>query len=193
MASNEQVEFYDKFIDYFEKNKDNDRNLSFRKWIMKWIGIEDAVLDFGCATGYNSALFKNVVGVDISPKCVEKAKETYPQHEYYAGDITDGFEIPYDGFFKWIILSDVLEHVPEERRHKIFTEVAKKTKAGSVLIGSVPNYNFYEVYSPASIQPVEECVELPELLAEMAIAGFTDVISLFRHDVYYRFIISRPH
>ena len=65
------------------------------------------VLEIGCGTGDLLAALKPSygVGVDISPKMIELAKEKYPALHFYAGTIQD---ISIDEKFDYIILSGLL-------------------------------------------------------------------------------------
>jgi len=49
------------------------------------------ILDVGSGTGHHVAKLaehtKNVIGIDISPSMVEKAKENYPQYDFQTGDV----------------------------------------------------------------------------------------------------------
>ena len=194
MASHEQIEFYDNFVEYFDKNKDNHRNSFFRNWSSKWIKDGQKVLDFGCALGYNSLhLTKNpVIGIDLSPKCIEVANErSGPLQRYFSGDITEGFD-PEARDFDWVMMSDVIEHIPLEKHPRLFKTLAEWTKPGGCIIASLPNESLHHIYSKTSKQPVEEPVKIYFLLEVLHSVGFIDVISLFLEDnLYYKIIVRK--
>lgn len=195
MATKEQVEFYDNFIEHFEEQQNNGRNSDFRNWTKKWIHEPKKILDFGCALGYNSAFFSQigceVHGIDISPKCIMKAKSRYPKCTWHCGDITEGFD-PGIRDFDIVLLSDVLEHIPVNRHAKLFQVLGEWTKPVSVLIASVPNAEIHEEIQKQTYQPVEEKVEIPELLQAMREGGFRTVTSLFLlKGIYYRMIVQK--
>ena len=52
------------------------------------------ILDIGSGTGHHVSLLKgnnlDVVGIDISPSMIKKAKENYPQFKFQVGDAMDG-------------------------------------------------------------------------------------------------------
>jgi len=195
MASKEQVEFYDNFIDHFESQMDNGRNTDFRNWTKKWIYKPKKVLDLGCAFGYNSAHLLEtgceVHGIDISPKCIMKAKRKYSKGVWHCGDITDGFD-PGIRDFDCVLLSDVIEHVPKDRHEHLFHVLGEWTKPVSILIASIPNPEIHERVVQQTYQPVEEKVEIPELLQNMQEGGFKTIISLFLlQGIYYRMVVQK--
>jgi 2-polyprenyl-3-methyl-5-hydroxy-6-metoxy-1,4-benzoquinol methylase len=200
MASNEQVEFYNNFVPHFEANITNIRNKTFRQWLLKWVhpteGIPPRVLDFGCALGYNSGFLAaqgvNVTGIDISPACIEKAKEMWPAGTWHCGDVLDGYSLP-DDRYDWIIMSDVIEHVPADKRVSLFSLLSSKTAGDGAVIASIPNPELHEeILKSATKQPIEEKVEILDLLKELAEAGFNRVVTLFIFGgVYYRLIVQK--
>jgi len=75
-----------------------------------------SVLEIGCATGELMAAWPVAkggerLGIDISTRNVEAAAQRHPQVRFVAGDVTalDGL-----GHFDVVLLSDVLEHVPDD-------------------------------------------------------------------------------
>lgn len=196
MADPVQVEFYDNFVDHFSAQQDNGRNRGFRAWIQKWIHQPKKVLDFGCALGYSSQFLYRTVGcevhgIDISPRCIALAQEKYPECSWYCGDVTDGFDPGVRGF-DFILLSDVIEHVPEERHERLFRLFGEWSSPGAVILASVPNEEYYEQAKVATYQPVEEKMEIPRLLNAMRVGGFSRVVSLFLEQrLYYRMVVQR--
>ena len=84
-----------------------------------------SVLEIGCGTGelLAAAEPKRGVGVDISPKMLELARESFPQHEFVEGDAHD---LPLEEKFDYVILSDVAGYLDDiqrcfEQLHKVTT------------------------------------------------------------------------
>jgi 2-polyprenyl-3-methyl-5-hydroxy-6-metoxy-1,4-benzoquinol methylase len=197
MATKEQATFYDNFLSHFEAQVNNGRNMSWRNWIRKWVKEKSSVLDVGCAYGYNSEfLFREatickVTGIDISPKCIEVAKQKYPHGTWHCGDITEGYDIG-EKDFKYILMSDVIEHVPSNRRLMMLTKLAEWTKTGGALIASIPNAELHEQITKDTFQPVEEQVWMHQLLEELYSVGFKRIITLFLEaGIYYRLIVQK--
>lgn len=70
------------------------------------------VLEIGCATGELIAAVPATVrvGLDISPANIEAARARFPEIEFRCGDFRDADL----GAFDAVIMSDVLEHVPDD-------------------------------------------------------------------------------
>ena len=196
MATTEQVEFYNMFLEHFETQVDNPRNVGFRSWVRKWIYAPKKVLDFGCAYGYNSQYLIHevgceVFGVDLSPKCIEVANERFPRGRWFAGDITEGFDIG-ERDFDFVLMSDVIEHVPLDRHQKVFEVLSEWVRPGGAIILSVPNPLHYEDAQKQTQQPVEELVDIPVLMQNMQNVGFSKFVSLFLwEEFYYRMIVQK--
>ncbi|MCA3246911.1 MAG: methyltransferase domain-containing protein [Azospirillum sp.] len=99
------------------------------------------VLDVGCGNGYLAHRLAadagaEVVGVDIVPANVEKARKlhAHPCARFEIGDILRA--IP-EGPFDVVVMSNVLEHLPE--RGALLRRLAAETGAKSFLI-RVPNF-----------------------------------------------------
>lgn len=113
--------------------------MDYHKFFVDRVTSSDQVLDLGCGNGYLAydvaAKAKHVIGIDIRPKNVEKAKARFqrPNLEFILGDATI---YPFSERFDAIVLSNVLEHI-EER-----VEFLKKLKAvSSKIIFRVPMIN----------------------------------------------------
>ena len=66
----------------------------YRETIPIWVTAEDVVLEIGCEWGTTTTLIaphcKKVIGTDISPKCIERARETHPKLHF---EVLDGFDV----------------------------------------------------------------------------------------------------
>lgn len=66
----------------------------YRQTIPVWVKPEDIVLEIGCEWGTTTALIapfcKQVIGTDISPVCIERARSTYPGIPFA---VLDGFDV----------------------------------------------------------------------------------------------------
>ena len=77
--------------------------------------VPASVLEIGCATGELIAAMPvaaggRKVGIDISPANIEAARERFADVEFHCGDFR---ALPAAGF-ELVVLSDVLEHVPDD-------------------------------------------------------------------------------
>lgn len=66
----------------------------YRETIPVWVNAEDIVLEIGCEWGTTTTLIaphcKKVIGTDISPKCIDRARETHPELHF---EVLDGFDV----------------------------------------------------------------------------------------------------
>jgi SAM-dependent methyltransferase len=90
------------------------RLLGYHDFFLKNISENDTVLDIGCGSGalaYDIAeKAKKVVGIDIVPQNIAKAKAKYQRNNiaYMVGDATKDLGTEH---FDIIVLSNVLEHI----------------------------------------------------------------------------------
>jgi len=78
-------------------------------------GEVSSVLEIGCATGELIAAMPvqaggRKVGIDISPANIEVARARHPEVDFRCGDFRDAVPSSFDA----VIMSDVLEHVPDD-------------------------------------------------------------------------------
>lgn len=99
------------------------------------------VLDVGCNTGYGTMRFVpvagRVVGVDVSPRAIEAAREraTAGRPEFI---VTSGFALPFaDASFDLVSSFQVLEHVPDPA--PFLAELSRVTRPGGSVILATPN------------------------------------------------------
>ena len=97
----------------------NERHRRIMDWLTKaGLGATSRVLEIGCGVGTQTELIAGVVtgghvmANDISPKSVESARQRTAHLrnvDFLVGDIV---ELRVDGSFDFIVLPDVLEHIP---------------------------------------------------------------------------------
>ena len=65
----------------------------YRRSIETWVTADDVVLEIGCEWGTTTRLLaphcQRVIGVDISEKCIERARQQYPELEFAVFDAFD--------------------------------------------------------------------------------------------------------
>ncbi len=94
-----------------------------------------SVLDVGCGPGLTDSFltgkFGSVTGVDISPRMLERARQSNPDVSY---DHYDGRRLPFrNGSFDLAFAICVLHHVERPDRPGFVAEVARVTRPGGVV------------------------------------------------------------
>ncbi len=118
----------------------------------------DRVLDLGCAAGaithFLSELGCDVVGVDLEPLAIERARALFPGLRF---EIADAADLPFaDASFDKAVAADFVEHVDDETFVRVCREVRR------VL---VPGGRF-AIYAPNPRHLIERLKERELLLAQ---------------------------
>lgn len=66
----------------------------YRASIAEWVSPEDTVLEIGCEWGTTTELIapacKEVIGTDVSPECIARARQERPHLHF---EVLDGFDV----------------------------------------------------------------------------------------------------
>jgi ubiquinone/menaquinone biosynthesis C-methylase UbiE len=116
-------------------------DLSF---IADHISDGDKILDYGCGNGRLLGILKNkkieYVGVDISQKLINLAKEKYPELEASFSKITSQTSLAFpNDFFNRIISVAVFHHFPKKYACEMAKELYRITKPEGTVIVAVWN------------------------------------------------------
>lgn len=117
-----------------------EQNSSLYK-IMKLVGNNKKVIDFGCATGYLAKMLSGkgcyVTGIEINQEAA-KIAEQYCQRVITADlDSISISKIVEDQNFDVVVFGDILEHLRNPRN--IIEEVKPILKPGGYIVASIPN------------------------------------------------------
>lgn len=171
------------FYDQFDRKLVNDyvggnpRMLAALEFMKKEVKISGAskILDIGCGLGWSSYTLaamkgvESVMAVDLSSELVKSAKKMFghPKVDYRQMDVTDR-NVKLSGCFDAIIMLDVYEHIPvtaRERFHKALGELLSDTGFLLLSCPTKDHQNFLREQKPEGLQPVDEDVDLPELVS----------------------------
>jgi ubiquinone/menaquinone biosynthesis C-methylase UbiE len=151
------------------------------------------VLDVGCNTGYGTIRFApiagRIVGVDVSPRAIEAARQRAPEGrpEFI---LTTGFELPFPpSTFDLVTSFQVLEHVPDPAA--FLRELARVARPGGTVILATPNAatRLYPGMTPWNRFHVHEylAAELAELLrsvfARVTVFGMFGAPELYETEI----------
>lgn len=190
---NEATPFYDAFADKLRHDYvvGNPRMLSAVAFLRAEVAASGArrILDIGCGIGWSShemaslASVAEVHAIDLSPQLIATAKGLFasPKITFDVVDVTTmtpATQRPYDA----IVMLDVYEHIPVAARARFHEALAALLAPGGFILLTCPtvdHQNYLRQHKPEGLQPVDEDVGLPEMLAlAEAIQGTLDVWQL---------------
>ena len=99
------------------------------------------VLDYGCNIGYGTNILSKycnyIIGVDISPKAIEKAKKLY-RSDNIQFELIDGKKLPFrDSMFDLIVSYQVIEHIVDYESY--FSEIKRTILPDGEFLLTTPN------------------------------------------------------
>ena len=122
--------------------------------IVQWLNPQtgDRILDCGCGPGFYLMVMERIApgsqiwgldGDDVQ-LTIARGLVSTGQVQLTQGDI---YQTPFsNGFFDKIILSEVLEHIPDD--HRALVEVVRVLKQGGTIAITVPNHNYPFLWDP---------------------------------------------
>jgi ubiquinone/menaquinone biosynthesis C-methylase UbiE len=112
------------------------RHTHYHDFFVQRVGNGERVLDIGCGIGALSFDLAeksgaNVSGIDLDPQNIKIAREKYSHSKivYHQGDVLTA---SLDGAFDTIILSNVLEHLPN--RSQFLRETVERIRPSRILL-----------------------------------------------------------
>lgn len=115
----------------------------FASLIARWLPRRARILDVGCGTGLLLAElqrrgFRNLIGVDLSPRMIEKARQNFNGPL----QIADIYQLPFENeSFDAVIVSSVLHHLPDVPR--ALKEIDRILQCYGLLFVREPHQNRY--------------------------------------------------
>ncbi|MBK5113973.1 MAG: class I SAM-dependent methyltransferase [Candidatus Heimdallarchaeota archaeon] len=124
---------------YLERRNEDLEEMKFLPEFSSLIKQDGKVLDAGCGGGlpftkYLSDRF-DVVGIDISEKQIELAKNNVPNAQFFVKDMTQ-LDFP-ENFFDGILAYYSIIHVPREEQHNLFVNFYRMLKPNGVALFSL--------------------------------------------------------
>ncbi len=122
--------------------------------VLEYLAIErgERVLDCGCGLGWFTHVIRELHDCRLAatdsdvPRLRVARRETRPDVSVAAADI---LALPYaDGFFDKVVLSEVLEHVPDDAA--ALSEVRRVTRPGGLIAITVPHRDYPPLWDPVN-------------------------------------------
>ena len=111
------------------------------------------ILDVGCGTGHHVAALGakglDVLGIDISPSMIAKAKENFPEYKFEVGDALDGMQFNPDTFTHILCMYFTVYYMKD--RQTFFNNCYKWLMPGGYfIIHLVDRHNFDPILPPGN-------------------------------------------
>lgn len=198
------AKFYDHFIKNQVESGINDRIYGLYRRLLK-MGLHEnsTVLEIGCGIGTLTYLLTRKVrtgrieATDISPLSIAYLNKNLPRPNLFtfAGDILQ--LAPTAKSFDFILLFDVIEHIPLEDHAALFSRISQWMHYGSSLLINIPNpgYILYDQKNnPAALQEIDQPL-YPEQLATVLNAAGLDIEQFETYSIWvkndYQFMVVR--
>jgi SAM-dependent methyltransferase len=175
-------DFYDSYVARQEAAGINDRHRAILAGLRRfgWKPT-DRVLEIGCGIGTLTRLIaKNVlsggtvVGVDVSPKSIELARQhlsAFRGVELIAADI---LKLELQGKFDVVVLPDVIEHIPLSDHQRLFERISSWLTLDGFVLLNYPNPHYLawcHEHTPEVLQLVDQPIGADVLLANAYPSG----------------------
>ena len=197
-------DFYDHFIPYQKKSGINERIYSLYKRLDKLgINSHSNILEIGCGIGSLTYLLSRKVkhgkieAVDLSPESINYAKQrlSKPYLQLTAGNILE-YE-PVNKSFDYILMFDVLEHIPTESHELLMMKISRWMHDNSTLLINIPNpdYILYDLkYNPEVLQKIDQPILIENIVPLMSKASL-NILYFETYGIWvkndYQFIIIK--
>ncbi len=179
-AKSSCVNYYDKNYEvYYQKYSDELAQKQYDKDFLKRFisGIENngRILDVGCcSTAQQARFFRDnkyrVTSIDISGKCIEKAKQNFTGIDFYTMDMT---KMRFDNeSFDAINAFYSIIHIPDEQLNELFKSFHRILKSGGKLALVVHEGNFYGYYKENEFDVFYRAFTMEELVKHLIKSGF---------------------
>jgi trans-aconitate 2-methyltransferase len=151
-TSRDQISaYYDGFSKHLEKIGVNIRHRTIFYQLKKHgLKRNASVLEIGCGIGQVTGLMApyltrgSIMAVDISPANIGNAKQrlkSFKNIQFLVSDMTD---FSSEKKFDFVVLPDVLEHIPIEQHVGLFAAIGRHTHSDSKVFINIPSPHFQD-------------------------------------------------
>ena len=134
------------------------------------------VLEVGCGIGTLTGLLQrylkkgSIVATDISDESIRIARMRIPGSDKINLIVSDMQNFSYPGLFDFVLLPDVIEHIPIEQHKALFGTLARHMHSKSVLLINLPHpaaLDYYRANKPELLQVVDQSISAPEIVQSL--------------------------
>lgn len=173
--------WYDEFSSEQEKTSVNLRHYRIMGFLIS-AGLKPGsrILEIGCGIGTLTGLLRKyngkgeIVAVDISRTSVEIARKRLKNAPDVTFMVSDMSDFSHPGSFDFIVLPDVLEHIPVEHHKSLFRTLANHMHDKSRILIHIPHpraIDFIRKNSPGQLQIIDQAVEADTIVTDAYASG----------------------
>jgi ubiquinone/menaquinone biosynthesis C-methylase UbiE len=201
MEKDKVSKFYDEYVEKQIAKGYNERHILLNDYLIKMgMNSNSSILELGCGIGTITSLLTKtisngkIVSVDISEESINQSKKTNTEKniEFIVSDLAN---FTYRDFkFNYIVLFDVLEHVPAEQHCLIFKEIVSLMDENSRLIIHIPTKEiiyYNEKNCPELMQIIDQPLSEVKMIEEATKEGlrieefkFTNIWELHDYQLF---------
>ncbi len=182
METREQIgKWYDGFAGKQLQTSVNLRHYRIMEFL-KAAGLSShsRVLEVGCGIGTLTGLLVKylrkgeVLAVDISPESVDIARKRLANATGVRFMVSDMTDFDHTELFDFIILPDVLEHIPVDQHKGLFRTLSDHMHDQSVILIHIPHpraLDYIRTTTPELMQIIDQSVEADGLLGDAYASG----------------------
>lgn len=200
------ISYYDAFANEQLKTGINVRHRTIFH-LLKKAGLrrQDQVLEIGCGVGTLTYLIGKycssgkVLATDISPKSIEWAKARTKKFAHVHYMVTDMRDFSSPEKFDFIVLPDVLEHIPLQEHAALFATISRHCHAHSVIAINIPDpylLQWYHRHEPGKLQiidqPLYTNIFLPAVYANGFFLAHLQRYALHTIEPDYQWLLLKP-
>ena len=199
--------FYDDYVDRQLAVGVNSRHRCILEWLGRFgmVAGQD-VLEIGSGVGTLTGLLAqaigpdgSVVGVDLSEKSIEAARDRLASFSNLDLRAADVLELDLESRFDVVVLPDVLEHIPLELHAGLFQRIAGWVRPDGFVLLHYPNPLFLEwVHEPRpeQLQEIDQPIYADALMtrayAEGLYVDYLETYSIWIEQGDYVVAVLRP-
>lgn len=164
------------------------------------------VLEIGCGIGTLTGLVGkylrggSMVATDISDQSIEIAKNTVGRRNNIEFVVTDMSNFEHPGQFDFVVLADVLEHIPIDQHDHLLSVIARSMHVAGRLIIHIPHpkaIEYLREHEPDKLQVIDQSIHadvfMKHAYAHNLLLVRYESYSLFNDNHDYVFIEMIPN
>jgi trans-aconitate 2-methyltransferase len=195
----EVKEWYNKFSTNQIKTSVNLRHYNvFNQIVKSGLKRNSKVLEIGCGIGTLTGLMHNfitkghILAADISDESIKIAKDRIGESARIDFKVTDMTDFEYTHMFDYIILPDVMEHIPVEQHPGLFKVMVKYMHPKSKIIINIPHpkaIEYLQKVSPEKLQIIDQALSADKLIND----AYSNQLMLLNYNSYSIFSLENDY